>query len=67
MKKTIAFLLVACMCLGFAACGGSAAPAATEATQKASAETAAAAAPAQSVTLNVVTSYGGDDGNRKNF
>ncbi|MDO5545644.1 MAG: ABC transporter substrate-binding protein [Eubacteriales bacterium] len=69
MKKIIAFLLVTCMCLGMAACGGSAAPAApaaTEAVQKAP-EGTTAAAPAQSVTLNVVTSYGGDDGNRKNF
>ena len=65
MKKIIAFLLAAVMCLGLAACGGSAAPAETKAA--APTETKATAVPAQSVTLNVVTSYGGDDGNRKNF
>lgn len=53
MKKIIAFLLVTCMCLGVVAFGSSPAQ--------------AASAPAQGVTLNVVTSYGGDDGNRKNF
>ena len=31
MKKIIAMLLVTCLCLSLAACGGSAAPAATEA------------------------------------
>lgn len=69
MKKIIAFLLVTCMCLGMAACGGKT-PAPTESAQKAAEGTTAAAAepaPARSVTLNVVTSYGGDDGNRKNF
>ena len=73
MKKIIALLLAIVMCLGLAACGGSA-PAPTEAPK---AEAPAAPAepekpaetpePAKSVTLNVVTSYGGDDGNRKNF
>ena len=73
MKKIIALLLAIVMCLGLAACGGSA-PAPTEA-PKAEAPAAPAAPekpaetpePAKSVTLNVVTSYGGDDGNRKNF
>ena len=73
MKKIIALLLAIVMCLGLAACGGSA-PAPPEAPK---AEAPAAPAepekpaetpePAKSVTLNVVTSYGGDDGNRKNF
>lgn len=63
MKRLLAMLLAIVMVLGLAACGGtpaqSAAPA-DDAQDKA--EPAAA-----SVTLNVVTSYGGDDGNRKNF
>lgn len=63
MKRLLAMLLAIVMVLGLAACGGtpaqSTAPA-DDAQDKA--EPAAA-----SVTLNVVTSYGGDDGNRKNF
>lgn len=35
MKKIIAMLLVTCLCLSLAACGGSPAPAATEPDQKA--------------------------------
>ena len=65
MKKIIALLLALVMCLGLVACGGSSAPAETKAPEAAQAP--AAEAPAESVTLNVVTSYGGDDGNRKNF
>ncbi len=65
MKNTIALLLAIVMCFGLVGCGSSAAP--TEASAPAAAEAEPAAAPAESVTLNVVTSYGGDDGNRKNF
>ena len=65
MKNTIALLLAIVMCFGLVGCGSSAAP--TEASAPIAAEAEPAAAPAESVTLNVVTSYGGDDGNRKNF
>ena len=65
MKKIIALLLTLIMVMGLAACGSTPAPA------PAPAEPQAPEAPAEpvveSVTLNVVTSYGGDDGNRKNF
>ena len=65
MKKIIALLLALIMVMGLAACGSTPAPA------PAPAEPQAPEAPAEpvveSVTLNVVTSYGGDDGNRKNF
>ena len=60
MKKVLALLLALAMILSFAACeAGSASGSA--------AAPAAADAPAGKVTLNVVTSYGGDDGNRSNF
>ncbi len=55
MKKFLAMLLAAVMVLSLAACGD-------KATQDDGQNN-----EAQSVTLNVVTSYGGDDGNRKNF
>ena len=54
MKRIIALLLALVMCLSMAACGGD--DGADEGGES-----------ADSVTLNVVTSYGGDDGNRKNF
>lgn len=60
MKRTLALLLVLVMALSLAACGSSPATAPEQTTD--------IAEPAEeSVTLNVVTSYGGDDGNRKNF
>ena len=61
MKKALSvFLAVAMSASLLAGCGSK--PAAS------TASTAASAAPeAKSVTLNVVTSYGGDDGNRKNY
>ena len=69
MKKTIALILVLAMCLtAFAACQPTA-PATTEepaATEAAAAATEAPAA-AEPVSLTVVTSYGGDDGNRANY
>ncbi len=69
MKRFTALLLALVMALSLAACGGSPAPAATEAPKaEAPAEKPAATEAAKEpVTLNVVTSYGGDDGNRKNF
>jgi raffinose/stachyose/melibiose transport system substrate-binding protein len=70
MKKTIALILVLAMCLtAFAACQPTAPAATTEApaaTEAAAAETEAPAA-AEPVSLTVVTSYGGDDGNRANY
>ena len=70
MKKSIALILVLAMCLtAFAGCQTTAPAAATEA--PAATEAAAAAteapAPAEPVSLTVVTSYGGDDGNRANY
>lgn len=63
MKKLLALLLALTMVFALCACGSQAA-----APAEAPAEAEAEAAPAkESVTINVVTSYGGDDGNRKNF
>lgn len=53
MKRLCALLLIAAMSVSLAACKGET----PETNDK----------PGESVTLNVVTSYGGDDGNRKNF
>ena len=54
MRRFIALLFALALCGGFAACGREAGGETTD--------------PARSgVTLNVVTSYGGDDGNRKNY
>lgn len=72
MKKTIALILALALCLmSFAACQPTAS---TETTDEATAtETTveATAVPeaetAEPVTLTVVTSYGGDDGNRSNY
>ena len=69
MKKTIALILVLAMCLtAFAACQPSA-PATTEEPAATEAAAAATEAPAvaEPVSLTVVTSYGGDDGNRANY
>ncbi len=70
MKKTIALILVLAMCLtAFAACQPAAPATTTEepaATEAAAAATEAPAA-AEPVSLTVVTSYGGDDGNRANY
>lgn len=54
MKRILALLLAAALCLTLGACGEDTNPTDTEAVQG-------------NVTLNVVTSYGGDDGNRGNF
>lgn len=65
MKKLLALLLAMTMVFGLCACG---AQQSAPAEAPAAAEAEADAAPAkESVTINVVTSYGGDDGNRKNF
>ena len=61
MKKTLALVMAVAMCGSMlAACGGSSSAAS-------SAASASAASQAKPVTLNVVTSYGGDDGNRANY
>ena len=70
MKKTIALILVLAMCLtAFAACQTTAPATATEAPAATEAAAAATDAPAaaEPVSLTVVTSYGGDDGNRANY
>lgn len=54
MKNAMAALLTLAICLGLTACGTDDAPSGTEAAR-------------ESVTLTVVTSYGGDDGNRGSF
>ena len=76
MKKILALLLALALVLSFAACS-SGKPADTAPTDAAPSDTAdttpADTTPADTepsavpVTLNVVTSYGGDDGNRANF
>lgn len=65
MKRLLALLLVLVMALSLVACGQSAAPAEESAAPSAGTENPEPAK--EPVTLNVVTSYGGDDGNRKNF
>ena len=67
MKKIIALLLALVMCLGMVACGGNTAAPTDAPAANTPDSTDAPAAPAEGVTLNIVTSYGGDDGNRKNF
>lgn len=71
MKKIITLLLVAMMCLSaFVACAAPAAegePTVAPATETPAAEAPVSEAPAAPVELNVVTSYGGDDGNRVNY
>lgn len=54
MKRITALLLAAGLCISLSACGADGENAVTD-----SADTG--------VTLNVVTSYGGDDGNRRNY
>lgn len=65
MKRLLSLLLVLVMALSLVACGQSAAPAEESAAPSAGTENTEPAK--EPVTLNVVTSYGGDDGNRKNF
>ena len=64
MKKTIALILVLAMCLSALAACQQTTPATTE---EPAATEVAAAATEEPVSLTVVTSYGGDDGNRANY
>ena len=66
MKKTLAIILA--LCLGasmLAACGGSGSSAPASASVAGS--TGSSAPEAKPVEIRVVTSYGGDDGNRANY
>ena len=63
MKKFLAILLCAVMVMALGACGQQSAAQ----TKAPDAVTTEAPAPAGPVDLNVVTSYGGDDGNRANY
>ena len=54
MKKWISALLAIAVCLGLAACGAGKQAAESDGSR-------------DSITLTVVTSYGGDDGNRGSF
>lgn len=68
MKKTLALLLALTMCLSMAACGG--APSSSAPASAAPADSGSAVSstePAGPVELNVITSFGGDDGNRKDY
>lgn len=72
MKKTIALILALALCLmSFAACQPTAATETTDEATATEATVEATAVPeaetAEPVTLTVVTSYGGDDGNRSNY
>lgn len=80
MKKLIALSLAMVLCFGLIACSSNNAASNQPASDPAKAPEAEQPvvadsepnkgqeeAPAEKVTLNVVTSYGGDDGNRKNF
>lgn len=67
MKKALSVLLASILAVSmFAGCQNSDEPA-ESAKPTESTESAEAEAPKKSVDINVVTSYGGDDGNRKNY
>ncbi len=67
MKKIIAILLAALMSASvMTACGNSTSSTST-AQQSGASAAPAASASGKKVSLDVVTSYGGDDGNRKNY
>ncbi len=67
MKKAISFVLATILCLStFAGCQQT--PTTTGGTpSKEAAPSASASTEAKKVEIKVVTSYGGDDGNRKNY
>lgn len=63
MKKAIAFVLAMALCGTMFGCQGSN----SSASQQSAASQAASSTAAKPVEITVVTSYGGDDGNRKNY
>ena len=65
MKKLVAVCMALVMALGLAACGGSGSSAPASASVAGS--TGSSAPEAKPVEIRVVTSYGGDDGNRANY
>lgn len=69
MKKSFAFILAMAMSLSLAACGGNNAPASSA--PQSTAPEASSAAPTtpekKPVTINVVTTYAGTDGNAPNY
>ena len=67
MKKFLALLLAVLMVLSLAACGQTAAPNGSQTSDEPKDPGTTEQPASTPVTLNVVTSYGGDDGNRKNF
>ena len=67
MKKFLALLLAVLMVLSLAACGQTAAPNGGQTADEPKDPGTTEQPASTPVTLNVVTSYGGDDGNRKNF
>ena len=67
MKKFLALLLAVLMVLSLAACGQTAAPNGGQTSDEPKDPGTTEQPASTPVTLNVVTSYGGDDGNRKNF
>ena len=67
MKKFLALLLAVLMVLSLAACGQTATPNDSQTADEPKGSGTTEQPASTPVTLNVVTSYGGDDGNRKNF
>ena len=69
MKKAIAFVLAMALCGAMFGCQSSAPAAASQpaASQAESSQEPASSEPAKPVEITVVTSYGGDDGNRANY
>ena len=67
MKKFLALLLAVLMVLSLAACGQTATPNDSQTADEPKGSGTTEQPASTPVTLIVVTSYGGDDGNRKNF
>lgn len=67
MKKFLALLLAVLMVLSLAACSQTATPNDSQTADEPKGSGTTEQPASTPVTLNVVTSYGGDDGNRKNF
>lgn len=67
MKRIIAAFLIISMVISLAACAGNTQPHAGDEDGNAAPSNAHGDAPRGGTSINVVTSYGGDDGNRKSF